>query len=421
MLKTINAQFLTTINLKIFLRTLFLLTFWLSKLRYWKDTEKLEELFLEKIWKKESKIISFYNARSSIFHSLKILDLKETDEVIVSWFTCVSVVNAVLQTGVKIKYCDIEKESLNMDLWILKSLINDDTKAIIIQHTFWNYCDFSEISKIAKERNIYIIEDSAHLIDCRDKKSFVSTTITTNSDFTIYSTWRDKVISSVTGGFLVIHNKEFFSKISEIKKKLRPVSKILALKNLFYNLVAYKSYLFYNIFGLWKIIMHLSVKLNLIPKILEKKEKECNSEDFYYMLPNSLAYLWKKELKILEKQNSHRLELAKIYKQNFDKDNFWIIKKQVFSEWIPFGYAILLEENFKELYNFLKIHHIYLWIFWSWINIAPNWTDLANCKYELWTCKVAEEVSKKLIIFPNHYQTTEKDLDLIFKVLEKFE
>ena len=54
--------------------------------------------------------------------------------------------------GVKIKFVDVNPETLNMDLFDLKK-INKNTKAIMPVHVSGRACDMSSIIKIAKRKN----------------------------------------------------------------------------------------------------------------------------------------------------------------------------------------------------------------------------------------------------------------------------
>jgi len=110
--KTIISDFFTTVNFSIFVRTLSLLTYKLPVLKYWNSIKKIENKLLSYIWNLDSKIYSFYNWRSAIFHALKIIWVKKNNEVIVSWYTCVSVSNAVIQSWAKIIYSDINTKNL---------------------------------------------------------------------------------------------------------------------------------------------------------------------------------------------------------------------------------------------------------------------------------------------------------------------
>ncbi len=429
--KTINAQFLTTINFKIFLDTLGFLLFKLPFLRFWKENEKLKKEFLEYLWlEKNSKIINFYNWRSAIHHCLKILNLEKNDEVIVNSYTCVSVSNAVIQSWAKIKYSEIDDKNLNLDLEKLEKNINEKTKVILFQHTFWSSKNFLEVLQIAKKHNILVIEDCAHSlgweINNRKLGSFW--------DFSIFSTGRDKVISSVTWGFLVINNSKYFetniipsqpslktkgrSICREIEKKLKPVSRTLAIQNLLYNIVAYKSYKTYNFFKLWRVIMFISLKLKLIPIILSPSEKSCNFDLFNYNLPNCLAYLARKELKKVDIYNKNRKDLAKFYYENlkeipeikileFDEKNIYF--------WFP-----IFVKNSKKLYSFVRWHWIIFWNFWSYSPIAPVWTNLKNAKYNIADFKVAEKISNEILHLPNSMNINFNDAEKVVKIIKKF-
>ena len=402
----IASQFFTTINFKTFLNTLFLLTFYLPHLRYWNDIENLENELKNYLNAENSRIYSFYNGRSALFHALRQLNLDKKDEVLVSWYTCVSVVNAVLHAWWKTVYVDIDKDSLNMSIKDIEKKITNNTKVLIIQHTFWNPANITEIMKIAKKNNLIVIEDCAHAIwaSINNKK------IWTFWDMSIFSTWRDKVISSVTWWFLLINNKNINFK----KPKLIPVSRKLAISNLMYNIVAYIAWKTYDI-KLWKVIMYIARKFDIIPPILTPSEKACNFDNFYYQFPNSLAYLARKELKKIDIINQHRIKIANFYNKNLNFNKITLIN---FAQNIYFNYPIFVDNIDKVLLKFRK-HNIYLWNYWSWKNIVPYKTNLQNCMYKKWTCPVAENIVKKILTLPTHFQLSSKQANTIYKICEK--
>lgn len=417
--KTLISEFFTTINISTFLDTLWLLTYKLPFIRYWKDVELLENELLSYIWGLDSKIMSFYNWRSAIYHTLKMIWVTSNDEVIVSWYTCVSVSNAVIQSWAKIIYSDIDAVNLWLDINILKKNITKNTKAIIVQHTFWKPSDIKEIISIAKDNNILVIEDCAHSLWSRvDWKKLWSFW-----DFSIFSTWRDKVISWITWWFLTINNSKYFEKINGVKDILIMPSIWLTFKNLFYNTFAYKSYKFYDFFSLWKIIIFLSRKLNIITEILTLPEKNCNFTNFNYKLPNSLAFLAKKQLQKIKLITTHRIAISEYYDQLLDNENIKPLFKNLDIEKNNyFRYPIILksEESRKELYNYMKKNNILLWNTWSGINIVPIWTNLTNAKYILWSCSVAEYICKRILTLPNHWLITDLDAKRIILLLNNF-
>lgn len=411
--KILTSDFFTTISFSQALNSLYLVTFWLFKLRKWKEKEKIERDLIKFLWKKESKIISFYNWRTALFWALKMIWIEKSDEVILNSYNCVSVSNAVLQTWAKLVYSEIENETLSFDLEKLEKNIWKNTKVIVLQHTFWKKAkNYEKIISLAKKKNILIIEDLAHSLGNKAEILW---------DFAIFSTWRDKVISSVTWGFLLINNKNYFKEIKNIKKKLKNPKISLVLKNLNYNIFWYFAYKFYDFFSLWKVIIFLSRKLKLITEILSVSEKSCNFNKFNLDFPNSLAYLWLKELKKIEKYRKNREEIVSYYLKNIKNNNIEIIFKNIKNyNFFRFPILVKTEKDKEKLLKIWRKNNILFWKSWSGENIVPIWVDLKKAKYEFWTCPISESISKRILTLPNHHFIWKKDLEKIVEVLNNF-
>ncbi|PID87537.1 hypothetical protein CSB07_01040 [Candidatus Gracilibacteria bacterium] len=415
--KIILSEFLTTVNFSIFIKTIYLLTFRLPFFKYGKEVCLLEKSLLNYIGVKKSKIISFYNGRSAICHCLKLIKIKEDDEVIVSGYTCVSVSNAVIQSGAKIVYIDINKNNLGIDIKKLESNINKKTKVIIIQHTFGKPSSVNEIIKIAKKNNVLVIEDCAHSLGSEYKGKKLGSF----GDFSIFSTGRDKVISSVTGGFLIINNKKYSESAKEIKKKLIMPSNLLISRNLFYNIFGYISYKTYGFLSIGKVVMYISRKFNIITEILTKEEKNLNYKKFNYLLPNSLAYLALGELKKIDIYNKHRNKISFYYDNKINKSNkVYFLKKDEYNNNYRYPFICKNEKEKKSLLKYMKKNNILLGKSWSGINIVPYGTSLDRTKYKLGTCKIAENISKNITFLPNHNSIKIKDAKKIINLINKF-
>lgn len=413
--KTITTDFFSTISFRQAIKSLNCITFRLAFLRKWKDIKKVEKIFKNFLWISDAKIISFYNWRSAIYHILKALWLNKDDEVIVNAYNCVSISNAVIQAWVKIIYSDIDKDNLSFDIIKLNQSITKKTKVIIVQHTFWKIADIQKIINLAHKKWILVIEDCAHslwtTIKWRQTWTFW--------DFAIFSTWRDKVISSVTWGFLVINNKNYFKLTKEIKSKLILASRLLIIKNHLYNLIAYKAYKLYDFFWLWKVIIHLSRKLNIITEILTKKEKKCNFKDFNYSFPNSLAYLLIPEINLLHEYKRNRRAISDVYDLKIKDKDLLIIHESKTEKCNFYRYPILLKN--KKITNSIiekfKAQNILLWKSWTWINIAPKWSNLKNANYKIWSCPIAESLASRIITLPNNNNLNKKDIDKVINFL----
>ena len=93
---------------------------------------------------------------------MKALGIKENDEVITQAFTFVATVEAIMAVGAKPIIVNVDK-SFNMCPKELKNKINKKTKLIIPVPMLGNPCDISKIKKIAKLKNVPLLEDLVNL------------------------------------------------------------------------------------------------------------------------------------------------------------------------------------------------------------------------------------------------------------------
>lgn len=109
-------------------------------------------------------VISCANGTDALQIALMSLDLNPGDEVIVPAFTYVASAEVVALLGLKPVFVDVEPRTFNMDPEALTSAITTKTKAIIPVHLFGQSCDMEPILALAREYNLYVIEDNAQAI-----------------------------------------------------------------------------------------------------------------------------------------------------------------------------------------------------------------------------------------------------------------
>lgn len=103
----------------------------------------------------------------AVYLALRALDVGSGDEVITTPMTWVATTNAVVLCGATPVYVDIG-EDLNMDAEKIEAAITPRTKAILPVHFTGQMCDMDEISRIADEYGIALIEDAAQAFGARD-------------------------------------------------------------------------------------------------------------------------------------------------------------------------------------------------------------------------------------------------------------
>ncbi|AYO57314.1 transcriptional regulator [Chryseobacterium sp. 6424] len=135
-------------------------------------------------------VIPCANGTDALQIALMALDLKEGDEVITADFTFAATVEVIHLLKLKSVLVDVDYDTFTIDPEKLKAAITPRTKAIIPVHLFGQCANMEEILKIAREHNLYVIEDNAQAIgadftfsDGTVKKSGTMGTVGTTSFF----------------------------------------------------------------------------------------------------------------------------------------------------------------------------------------------------------------------------------------------
>jgi perosamine synthetase len=139
--------------------------------------------------------------------------LKEGDEVITPVFTCTATSIPFLYMGVKIRFADVDPETLNINVQHVRELINEKTKAIVCVHYGGLPCDMDELHAVAQKYNIPVIEDAAHALGATYKGKRVGEI----SQFTMFSFQAIKHITTGDGGMLIIQDHDLVPKAERIR------------------------------------------------------------------------------------------------------------------------------------------------------------------------------------------------------------
>jgi len=108
-----------------------------------------------------SEAVGVASGTDAIHLSINALGIGEGDEVITTPFTFFATVEAILYTGARPVFVDVEQDTFNMDAGQIEAKITDKTRAILPVHIFGQMADMEKISKIAKRHGLKVIEDCA--------------------------------------------------------------------------------------------------------------------------------------------------------------------------------------------------------------------------------------------------------------------
>lgn len=134
------------------------------------------------------------------------LKLKRGDEIIVPAVSWSTTYYPLYQYGLRIKFVDIDLETLNYDLEQLELAVTDKTRAIMAVNLLGNPNDFGRINQIIGGRDIVLLEDNCESMGAKFKGKYTGT-------FGImggYSSFFSHHISTMEGGLIVTNDDELF-------------------------------------------------------------------------------------------------------------------------------------------------------------------------------------------------------------------
>lgn len=122
--------------------------------------KRFEQAFAERIGVKHA--LATNSCTSALFLSGQILGLKKGDEVITTPQTFWVTTWPMLSRGCKIRFTDIDPNSLNLDPATIEPLINEKTRAIYVVHHGGQAVDMDPVMELAHKYHLKVVEDCAH-------------------------------------------------------------------------------------------------------------------------------------------------------------------------------------------------------------------------------------------------------------------
>jgi len=315
--------------------------------------------------------IAMNSCTSALECSLKIL--KKKGEVIIPSWTWVSTANAVINTGNTPVFADVDINSRNLTAEHINKKITKNTVAVIVVHYAGLPCEMTDIVKLAKKKNIFLIEDSAETLGAKWKNNYTGSFGT--GCFSFFPT---KNITTTEGGMLTTNNKEHFFKIK-------------------------------------KIIAH---------GIDHKKKpvfwhREAVLPGHNYRLPNHLAALGISQLKKLKFFNKKRREIAKSYNNFFSKYND-VFTLQKISKHLSHSYqmytCLIKPKHRSNFLNYMKRKGVEV----SAHFVPPLHKQDYLKKYTKGKLVNTEFLSRSIITLPIYPNLKNKELKFIFNLIKNW-
>jgi len=177
------------------------------------EVEKMEKEFCEYLKCKHA--IGVSSGTDALLLALMAIDIKPGDEVIVPTYSFFATAGVVSRLNAVPVLTDIDPVTFNIDPEDVKKKITSKTKAIIPVHLYGQSADMEPIMKIAKEKNIFVIEDAAQAIGTQYKYGKYVGTI---GDIGCFSFFPSKNLGGYGDGGLVTTNNDDLAYMLRIKR-----------------------------------------------------------------------------------------------------------------------------------------------------------------------------------------------------------
>ncbi len=144
------------------------------------------------------------NGTDAIFLALKAVGIGEGDEVITVANTAVPTVSAIVSTGARPRFVDIDPDTYLMDTSKLEEVINERTRCILPVHLYGQCVDMDALKSLADEHDLKLVEDCAqsHGASFREAKAG------SMSDAAAFSFYPTKLLGGYGDGGLVLTGDE---------------------------------------------------------------------------------------------------------------------------------------------------------------------------------------------------------------------
>ena len=211
--------------------------------------------------------ISVNNGTNAILLILMSLNLKKGDEIIVPSFCYISPVHMIKLMGLKPIPVDIKLDNLQIDTDQIANKVNKKTKAILLIHNYGSICNYEKIIKIAKKKNIFVIEDTSEVILSKRYNDYVGNGKRFNKEkYLSYASFHaSKTMITGEGGVILTNSKKMCLRLKILRNHGQKVN-----KPYYYNMTGGN-------FRLSNLLASIGYSQILRSKKIIKKKTEINS------------------------------------------------------------------------------------------------------------------------------------------------
>lgn len=333
------------------------------------------KLFEEKIksYLETSMEVICVNTGTSALHlALLSLDLKKGDEVLVPSLTYIASYQAISATGAKPISCEINPNTLFLDVDDVRAKITKNTKVIMPVHYASSSKGMDEVYKLAQEFGLRVVEDAAQAFGSKRDGKLVGT----KGDIICFSFDGIKNITSGEGGAVL-------SKDNNIIQRIKDARLLGVEKDTEKRYSAQRSWDF-----------------------------DVKHQGFRYHMSNIMAGIGIVQLERIEDFKIKRQAIAKIYVEAFKTLKYISILDFDYNEIIPHIFIIKAKDR-DSLKEYLLLRNIE-----TGIHYKPN--HLLSLYKSNYALPISEKLYSEILTLPCHYDLLEEDQNFVINAIFDF-
>src|SRR5690554_2464271 len=185
-----------------------------NKVNYWTDTETREFEKEFAAFAGTGHAVAVANGTVALDLALKGLGIGAGDEVIVTSRTFLASASSIVNAGATPVFADVDRDSQNITAETVRPLVTARTRAIIAVHLAGWPCEMDSLNALAREHNLFVIEDCAQAHGA----SYKGRPVGCLGDVAAWSFCQDKIMTTGgEGGMVTTNNRELWSRMWSFK------------------------------------------------------------------------------------------------------------------------------------------------------------------------------------------------------------
>jgi dTDP-4-amino-4,6-dideoxygalactose transaminase len=349
--------------------------------------------------------LTYYRGRVALYAILKAMGVGVGDEIVTQAFTCLAVPEAIMATGARPIYVDIEASGFNMDVYSLEQRITPQVRAIVVQHTYGIPADMDRIVELAEHKGIPIVEDCCHTLisKCRGK------TVGSFGVGSFYSfEWGKPVVAGI-GGKALINDMHLLKRIQSQYEKFTYPSFLktfrIQVQYAGFKLL-YRPYLYWHVRSMFHILGSIGAAESNYNPIQEQSRI---ARDFSLKMSKAVHKRLVKKLRDLEADARHSRDVAAEYKSGINCPVVQIPLLPLDSDTVFARYPLISKDKHALLEKARKAN-VELADWYSTPVHPLEKNDLNKVYYNSGSCDNAETRCKQTVTLPTHQAVSRRDI-----------